>query len=116
RRPHERALGRIEAVHRAGPAAMHELLVVMQIEAIEVDTLQPFRLLDAQDLPGEKLDGLAGAGLHHPFEQDLSGAHRLPAFWASREAAYSRNASRTSATRSGAVPCAIVRSSNSSCC
>ena len=39
-------------MHGAGAAAMHELLVVMQIEAIEIDALQAFDLLDAKDLPG----------------------------------------------------------------
>ena len=37
-------------MHRAGAAAMHELLVVMQIEAVEVDALAALDLLDAQDL------------------------------------------------------------------
>ena len=41
----------------------------MQIEAIEIDALQALDLFDPQDLPGEKLDRLARAGLHHPFEQ-----------------------------------------------
>ena len=67
----------VEAVHRAGPPAMHELLVVVQVEAVEVDALAAFDLLDAQDLALEELHRLAGAGLHHPFPDFVAGAHRL---------------------------------------
>ena len=63
-------------MHGAGAAAMHELLVVMQIEAIEVDALQAFDLLDAKDLPGPDLERLAGSGLQHHFEQDIAIRHR----------------------------------------
>jgi hypothetical protein len=73
---------------------MHELLVVMQVETVEVGALATLDLFDAQDLPFEELDRLAGAGLK----------------------AYSRMARRTSATRSGATPRAMVRSISSSCC
>ena len=59
-------------MHRPRAPAMHEFLVVMQIEAIEIDALQALDLLDAQDLARQQLDGLAGARLHHPFEQDLA--------------------------------------------
>src|SRR5450631_850913 len=118
RRPHESAGGRVKAVHRAGAAAMHELLVVMQVEAVEVGALAAFDLLDAQDLTFQKLDRLAGAGRHDEFGNDLPRSHRAVPVTASalRAAAYSRSASRTSETRSGATPCAMVRSINSNCC
>src|SRR5450432_5336 len=118
RRPHEGTGGRMKTVHRPGAAAMHELLVVMQVEAIEVGTLAAFDLLDAQDLTFQKLDRLAGAGRHDEFGNDLPRSHRAVPVTASafRAAAYSRRASRTSDTRSGATPCAMVRSINSNCC
>jgi len=50
RRPHEGTFGGVKAVHGAGAAAMHELLVVMQVEGVEVGALAAFDLLDAQDL------------------------------------------------------------------
>ena len=108
----------LKAVHRAGAAAMHEFLVVMQVEAVEVDALAAFDLLDAQDLALQQLDRLAGAGLQDQFGKDGARRHRaLPgAASALCAAAYSRKASRTSETRSGAVPCAMVRSISSSCC
>ena len=56
-----------EAMHGAGPSAMHKLLVVVQIEAVEVDALQALHLLDAQDLPCQEFDRLSGAGLHRPL-------------------------------------------------
>jgi len=58
----------MKAVHGAGAAAMHELLVVMQIEAIEVGALAALDLLDAQDLPLQQFDRLAGAGLDENSE------------------------------------------------
>ncbi len=123
RRPHEGALGRVEAVHRARAPAMHELLVVVQVEAVEIGALAAFDLRDAQDLPLQQFDGLAGAGLQSVFEKDAAFAHRtgsrsfgLALVSAARAAAYSRSASRTSAMRSGATPPAMVRSINSSCC
>src|SRR3984957_3221483 len=123
RRPHESAFGRMKAVHGAGAPAMHELLVVMQVETVEVGALAAFGLFDAQDLPFEEFDRLAGAGLKDVFEQNASLAHcsgsrsfgfAFVSAW--RAAAYSRIARRTSATRSGATPRAMVRSINSSCC
>src|SRR5260221_5857805 len=123
RRPHEGALGGVETMHRAGPPAMHELLVVMQVEAVEIGALTALDLLDAQDLAFEELDGLAGAGLEHVLEESAAPAHRTGArsfgfavASALRAAVYSRSASLTRATRSGAVPRAMVRSINSSCC
>ena len=50
-------------MHGAGTAAMHELLVVVQVEAIEIDALQPLDLLDAKDLPRFDFQRLAGPGL-----------------------------------------------------
>jgi hypothetical protein len=55
---------------------MHEFLVVVEIEAVEVDTLAPLNLLDAQDLTGAHLDGFAGAGLNHMLENDFTHTHR----------------------------------------
>src|ERR1700730_9550444 len=103
RRPHEGAGGRMKAVHRAGAAAMHELLVVVQVEAIEIGALAAFDLLDAQDLSFQQLDRLAGAGLDDEFGNDGPGCHRAASATASalRAAAYSRSASRTRATWSG---------------
>src|ERR1700738_3893732 len=117
-RPHEGAGGRMKAVHRAGAAAMHELLVVMQVEAIEIGALAAFDLLNAQDLPFQQFDRFAGAGLQDEFGNDLPRRHRAVSMTASawRAAAYSRSASRTSDTRSGAMPCAMVRSISSRCC
>jgi len=76
RRPQEGAGGRVEAVHGAGAAAMHELLVVMQVEGVEVGTLAAFDLLDAQDLAFQQFDCLASAGLQEMFGNDLAAAHR----------------------------------------
>src|ERR1700722_12154638 len=123
RRPHERPFGGMKAVHRAGAPAMHELLVVMQVEIIEVGALAAFGLLDAQDLSFKEFDRLAGAGLQNMFEQNFALAHcsasrsfgfAFVSAW--RAAAYSRSARRTRAMRSGATPRAMVRSINSSCC
>ena len=123
RRPHERSCRGVKAMHRAGAPAMHELLVVMQIEAVEVGALAAFGLLDAQDLAFEEFDRLAGAGLQEMFEQNFALAHRCASrsfgfavVSARRAAAYSESARRTKATRSGATPRAMVRSINSSCC
>src|SRR6202022_606446 len=117
-RPHEGAFGRMKAVHGAGTAAMHELLVVMQIEAIEIGALAPFDLLDPPDLAFQQCDRLAGAGLDDEFGDDLTRCHRTLSAAASAlcAAAYLRSASRTRETRSGATPCAMVRSISSSCC
>src|ERR1700722_18417008 len=107
----------MEAVHGAGAAAMHEFLVVMQVEAIEIRTLAALNLLDAQDLPLQEFDCLAGAGFDDEFRDDLPRCHReASAVSALRAAAYSRSARRTNDTRSGATPWAMVRSINSSCC
>src|ERR1700676_943532 len=114
RRPHEGAGGRMKAVHRACTAAMHEFLVVVQVEAVEIGALAALDLLDAQDLSFEEFDRLAGAGLQNPFGDDRSWRHCAAS--ALRWAAYSRSATRTSETRSGATPCAMVRSNSSSCC
>jgi len=89
-----------------GAAAMHEFLVVMQVEAVEIGALAAFDLFDAQDLALEQFDRFAGAGLEDNFGDDPAAAHRtgpLPAS-ALRAAAYSRSASRTSDTRSIAIP------------
>src|SRR5271170_535790 len=117
RRPEKRSFGWMEAMDGAGASAMHELFVVMQIEAIEIDALQALDLFDAQDLTGEQFDRLAGARLHHPFEQDFTFPHRdASGRVAARLAAYSRKASRTRDARSGATPLAIVRLTSSICC
>src|SRR5260370_11667817 len=116
-RPHEGAGGRMKAVHRAGAAAMHELLVVMQVEAIEIGALAALDLLDAQDLSFQKLDRLAGAGLQNKFGKYLPRRHRAASAAASacRGAAYSRSAHRPSDTRARATPCASVLSISSNC-
>src|SRR5258708_9673250 len=116
-RPHEGAGGRMKAVHRAGAAAMHELLVIMQVEAIEIGALAALDLLDAQDLSFQKLDRLAGAGLQNKFGKYLPRRHRAASAAASacRAATYSRSASRTSHTRSRATPSANVPSPSANC-
>ena len=114
RGPQERAFGRIEAVHRPGAAAVHGLLIVVQVETIEVDTLQSVDLLDAQNLAREQFDRLAGPRLQHVLPQDRAGAHR--AVPAGVLAACSRRALRMRAARSGASPLRTVRSISSSCC
>src|SRR5262249_54519683 len=88
RRPHEGAARRVEAVHCTGAAAMHELLVVVQVEAVEVDALATVNLFDAKNLAAKKFDGLAGAGPQYPFRNFFPLAHRLTsvamppgAFW-----------------------------------
>src|SRR5260370_3628393 len=117
-RPHEGAGGRMEAVPGARAAAMHDLLVVMQVEAIEIGALAALDLLDAQDLSFQKLDRLAGAGLQNKFGKYLPRRHRAASAAASacRAATYSPSASRTSDTRSGAPPWAIGPANNSHCC
>ena len=95
----------MESVHRSGAAAVHEFLVVVQIEAVEVDALAAVDLLDAQDLSRQKLDGFPRAGRHHEFRDHRACGHRdgsalVSAF---RAAAYSRSASRTSAAVSETV-------------
>ena len=57
----------MEAVHGARPPAMHEFLVVVQVEAIEVDALVAVHLLDPQHLPLQQFDRLAGPGLDLQF-------------------------------------------------
>src|SRR5260370_5916202 len=98
-RPHKSAGGRMKAVHRAGAAAMHELLVVMQVEAIEIGALAALDLLDAQDLSFQELDRFAGARLQDEFGNHLSCRHRWFSAAASAlcAAAYSRSAGRTHA-------------------
>ena len=113
-RPQEGALGRIEAVHCASAAAMHEFLVVMQVEAIEVDALQAFDLLDAKDLPGLDLERLARPWLQDHLDEDIPVCHCAAPLLCF--AACSRSALRISATRSAASPRSIVRSMSSSCC
>jgi hypothetical protein len=51
---------------------MHELLVVMQVEAIEVGALTTLDLLDAQNLSFQQFNRLAGAGLQNEFGNDPS--------------------------------------------
>jgi len=91
---------------------MHELLIVMQVEAIEIGALAALDLLDAQDLPLQQFDRLAGAWLDDKLRDYLALRHcgAFVLISAFRAAAYSRNARRTSDTRSGATPCAMVRS------
>src|ERR1700727_2333389 len=101
-------------MHGASAAAMHEFLVVMQVEAIEVDALQAFDLLDAKDLAGLHFERLAGSRLQDHLEQRVPIRHRAPALLCF--AACSRSALRISATRSVASPRWIVRSMSSSCC
>jgi hypothetical protein len=95
----------------------------MNVEAVKISTLAAFDLFDAKDLVLQKLDGLTGPGLKDVFEQNAAPCHRLgPRSFgftivsALRAAAYSRTASRTKDTRSGAMPREMVRSINSSCC
>jgi hypothetical protein len=47
RRPQEIALGRVEIVHVPRPSRVEELFVVVKIEAVEVNALAAFDLLDA---------------------------------------------------------------------
>src|SRR5262245_49826172 len=94
-------------MHRASSAAVHELLVVVEVEGVEVDALPAFHLLDAEDFSRMEFDRLPRARLEDHFAQH--GPHLCAA-------AYSRNASFTSAARSAATPFVIVRSMSSSCC
>ena len=50
-------------VQVARAAGVEELLVVVQVEAVEVGALPAVDLLDAQDLPAPQLERLAGARL-----------------------------------------------------
>src|SRR4051794_20923689 len=104
----------MEAMHRPGAAAMHEFLVVVQVEAIEVHALQALDLRDAKDLPSLDLERLAGSRLENHLPDDFAGRHRAPP-WRSL-AACSRSALRMSETRSSASPRLMVRSISSSCC
>ena len=80
--PEKRPLGWVKAVHRAGAAAMHEFLVVVEIEAVEVDALAALDLLDAQDLTSAHFDHLADARLDHMLENDFVRSHASgPLLW-----------------------------------
>jgi hypothetical protein len=59
----------------AGASGVQELLVVVQVEAVEVGALSAFDLLHPYDLTAQKLNGFAGAGLHDEFTDDASLAH-----------------------------------------
>src|SRR6185437_10733693 len=50
RRPQMVALGRVEPVHVAGPAAVKELLIIVQVEGIEIQALALADLFNAQHL------------------------------------------------------------------
>jgi hypothetical protein len=61
---------------------MHKFLVVVEIEAIEVDALAALDLLDAQDLTSAHFDRLAGARLDHVLETDFVRSHASgPLLW-----------------------------------
>src|ERR1700733_2739059 len=104
----------MEAMHGPGAAAMHEFLVVVQVEAIEVDALEAFDLLDAKDLAGFHFERLAGSRHEGHLEKDIPIHHRASA--PRCFPACSRNALRIKDTRSAASPRWIVRSMSSSCC
>jgi hypothetical protein len=53
----------MQAVHVASASSVKELLIVMQIEAIEVDTLTAFNLFDAQYHAAPQFKGFASTGL-----------------------------------------------------
>jgi hypothetical protein len=55
-----------------GPARVHELFVIVQIEAVEIHTLATFNLLYAQKLPLLELQGLAGTRFNHPLADQLT--------------------------------------------
>jgi hypothetical protein len=65
RRPRKIALRGMQAVQVAGAAGVEELLVVMQIEAVEIGALAADHLLDAQDLAALHFERLAGPRLDH---------------------------------------------------
>jgi hypothetical protein len=67
----------------AGASGVQELLVVVQVEAVEVGALSAFDLLHPQYLTTQKLNGFAGTGLHDEFTDDASLVHGryLLRFW-----------------------------------
>ena len=77
-RPHEMPCRGIQAVQRARAPGVHVLLVVVEVEAVEVDALPAIDLLDAQDLAAAELDGLARAGLEPMREQELARGCMIP--------------------------------------
>src|SRR3984893_6568077 len=83
RRPQEVPLGKVQAVDDAGASGVQELLVVVQIEAVEVGALSAFDLLHPYYLTTQKLNGFAGARLHDEFTDDASLVHGryLLRFW-----------------------------------
>ena len=81
RRPQEVALGRMQPVQVARAPGVEELLVVVQIEAVEVGALPAVDLLDAQNLPAPHFQRLAGARLDDEFPTGFFAApclHRCP--------------------------------------
>jgi hypothetical protein len=67
----------------AGAAGVQELLVVVQVKAVEVGALSAFDLLHPQYLTTQELNGSAGARLHDEFTDDAALVHGcyLLRFW-----------------------------------
>src|ERR1700738_1794902 len=112
----------MQTVHVPRPSRVEELLVVLKIEAVEVNALAAFDLLDAQDHAAPQLERLAGAGLEPEPRMGSPLIHRAPpyalpsgraALWRAKN---SRSAMRTTPSRSATPTRAIVASINSSCC
>jgi hypothetical protein len=72
------SFGYVHPMDDACASRMHELLVVVQIEAVEIGTLTAFDLLDSQDLPLQELNRFAGAGFHSEFIDDAARIHDSP--------------------------------------
>ncbi len=109
----------MKAVHGAGAAAMHELLVVVQVEAVEVGALAALDLLDAQDLALQQFDRLAGPRLEDEFRYDRAcWSSRAPGglglFWL--VGVFAQGEPDSAPRDPGATPRAMVRSISSSCC
>ena len=62
-------------MHVAGPAAMEELLVVVQVERIKIQALAFADLLDAQHLTAEDWNCLAGRGFEYILLDLLTLSH-----------------------------------------
>src|ERR1700738_922192 len=70
----------MQTVHVPRPSRVEELLVVLKIEAVEVNALAAFDLLDAQEHAAPQLERLAGAGLEPEPRMGSPLIHRAPPY------------------------------------
>jgi hypothetical protein len=102
----------VQAVDDAGAPGVQELLVVMQVEAVEVGALSAFDLLHPQYLTTQKLNGSAGARLHDEFTHDAPLVHgrHLSRFWpALRRRMHGSKFAQGAPDQGSAIGCVIPR-------